>query len=652
MEKSLVFLLLILCFISSYAQEERLLGEAIPNHSADNIGTFDFPGVSCTPIGIAYLSNTSYPDLFIGSDRWYPGYYYYPFKKISKDGVPVFSKPKAFKAPVDHASPGCMLQEKDKIYGFWYHEDKILMSVFNQQSFTFEVTDEIALQLPRNPGAMFVERNKSGDFSFVFSISDGRTTRAPGSGRSADYIPYSPSGVYNGEVSHSYLYQATISAGFSTVKSMPVKASIGEVNVRSGHKNITKTTFNDNQVGFITGSRFGNLNFHQLSAEDKIINEGITVGENLITLRHPVVNATPLAYPGSDGKLTDLIVSGEGGIYFYKYVKYSKERNAPIYKTPKSLLAHQAQLKGGSLVVPTMVDWDGDGLMDIVSGNSRGQVLFFKNVGSQKSPKFISGEALTAEGHEIHIQPGYGENIQGPGEARWGYTCPNVVDWNMDGLYDIVMGDSRGKHSVFLNTGTKEEPKLAKEHPLYLEGLDLHGTWRCKPGVAKIGDRMAYVTLDDDDEFHLYWQLDAYNLQEGFKLRLEDGQPIKGNFLKAGGTGRLKFNVLDWDLDGTMDLIVGTPRHGCVPNPEHGLPWTYEKQRPGSAVLFLKNVGTDSEPVYQFPKLLKYKEEPIFLGQHSCAPTSWYVGNSKEPSLLIGRENGMFYFFDRKLISW
>src|SRR5690606_11507985 len=116
----------------------------------------------------------------------------------------------------------------------------------------------------------------------------------------------------------------------------------------------------------------------------------------------------------------------------------------------------------------------------------------------------------------------------------WGYTSPNVYDWNDDGLPDILMGDSRGKFTVFLNEGTVTEPKLSKEQTLYLDGMDMYGAWRVRPGVGKLGDRTAYIILDKDDEFHLYWKYDDYNLIDGGKLTLEDSTTIRANFLNAG----------------------------------------------------------------------------------------------------------------------
>ena len=157
----------------------------------------------------------------------------------------------------------------------------------------------------------------------------------------------------------------------------------------------------------------------------------------------------------------------------------------------------------------------------------------------------MRGVPLKAGGREIHFQPGYGMDIQGPGEARWGYVCPTVVDWNGDGLPDIVMSDSTAQHTVYINRGTLTKPELDFGHPIYMDGLELHGTWRVKPAAASLGGRMAYVTLDDDDEFHLYWQIDDHNLEDGGKLRLDDGSVIGANALKAGGTGRLKLNLAD-----------------------------------------------------------------------------------------------------------
>jgi hypothetical protein len=257
-------------------------------------------------------------------------------------------------------------------------------------------------------------------------------------------------------------------------------------------------------------------------------------------------------------------------------------------------------------------------------------VTFFANTGNNDTPQFDPGVPLWAGDEMIHVQPGYRLDIQGPGEARWGYTCPTVVDWNSDSLPDIVMSDSTARHHVYLNVGTKTEPKLAPAHPLYFDGLDMFGTWRVQPAAAKLNGRMAYVALDEDDQFHLYWQVDAFNLTEGGKLRLDTGEPIYANFLHAGGTGRLKLSLVDWDRDGATDVLVGTPRHGSVPHPETGLPQSLGL--PGSAVLLLRNTGTDAEPKFAFPKLMAFKGQPIFLGQHRREDLSLFDAKDYKPA--------------------
>ena len=66
-----------------------MLGEAIKNQKFNTIGTFDFPSVSCKPLGDAYLSDSAYPDLFLRSDRW-SNLYHVEQSKVVEDSPASF----------------------------------------------------------------------------------------------------------------------------------------------------------------------------------------------------------------------------------------------------------------------------------------------------------------------------------------------------------------------------------------------------------------------------------------------------------------------------------------------------------------------------------------------------------------------------------
>ena len=86
---------------------------------------------------------------------------------------------------------------------------------------------------------------------------------------------------------------------------------------------------------------------------------------------------------------------------------------------------------------------------------------------------------------EILVQGGYRTDIQGPQEARWGYTAPQVCDWNGDGLPDLVSSDNSALIKVYLRYRTVEgDLALRPAVPLRLDGLVLHGTWRNGPALA------------------------------------------------------------------------------------------------------------------------------------------------------------------------
>lgn len=622
-------------------------GEPIPVGTADGRGPFS-AGLTSWPAGTASLTGGKRPDLFVVAGRLSnpAGMFLYPWKADGADGAPVFGERIQISLPIPtESTPLCTVTEaQGGVWAFCLQAAEIVAAKLDWPSRTFAETERIPLTgLPRDPSALLALPREGGTWTFLLSVSDGKGGRPPGpGGRDPEYVPYDGAGIWRGGIPRFSLWEfipgqdpRQISRPGEEVLWTPGTLTAGSLG--AGHER-----------AIISGSWFGNIYYFPNKAS-----QGADLGERLPAvdesgemLRHPLAGTYPAAYPNVSGSATDLIAGGEGCLQFYRFAGRFTNQGNPVYKKPVPVLQEQAKLNAGTLPVPTIVDWDGDGALDIVAGNSEGRILFFRNRGTSRFPALEPGVALQAGAREIHVQPGYKGDIQGPGEARWGYISPNVHDWNGDGLPDILASDSTSRHYVYLNIGTKRAPRLDHERMLYLGGLDLHGSWRVRPGVGKLGDRMAYVALDDDDEFHLYYRLDNVNLSDGGKLKMEDGAPIKPNFLSAGGTGRSKIELVDWDEDGVTDLLVGTPKHHSIPNPETGLPRALGM--PGTSVLFLKNTGTNEKPAFRFPEVLRHRGKNIYLGHHEIGASAGALGPGNRKNIVVSREDGSLYFFQRE----
>jgi hypothetical protein len=86
---------------------------------------------------------------------------------------------------------------------------------------------------------------------------------------------------------------------------------------------------------------------------------------------------------------------------------------------------------------PEIVDLNGDGLKDILTGNTNGQLLFYKNVGTKESPLFSGYTFVESDGIPIDLK----------GDVR---SRPFVCDWNADGYLDVLIGAGDGKVHLYL----------------------------------------------------------------------------------------------------------------------------------------------------------------------------------------------------------
>ena len=651
-------------------------GERIPV-GGDGRGPMS-AGLSTYPLGWVNLPGAPTPGLFVVAGRFShePGLFLYEWRRLPGDAVPVLGARTPVRYPADPKKappPGVIFQMRDgRVYGFWIIDGELVRTRFAAERNEFVPLPVPAISVcgfpgtattPRtNPDGRAVERlgvveNPDGSLDLILSVPDDTPylTESMKTRRDPAFDPFDGRGIWRGGLPYVFLLGGRLAGPEAPADELEGLRQISATRREAmfSHGSLTRVDLGaSRERDLITGSYLGNL-YHY--GRDAVAPSGrelgaatLVRGENGRAVRNDYVWTSPLAVPNRAGQVCDLVVGGEGSLGYLEWQGLTAD-GVPLYAASRPVVVDAALVYTGSLPVLNSVDWNGDGATDIVTGNSEGKMLLFRNHGSTLRPDFRHGEPLAAGGKTIHVQQGYAA-LQGPDEARWGYLSPTVVDWNGDGLPDVVASDARAEHTVYLNTGTGTEPRLNHAEPLYCDGLDLHGSWRVRPGAARWGDGMAYVALDDDDQVHLYWRIDDVNLRDGGKLRLADGSAISANFLPAGGTGRTKITLADWDGDGAMDLLLGTPRHGSVPHPTTGLPQS--RGLPGATVLWLRNVGTDTAPRFAFPRSLQVKGRPVYFGQHECSVALTDLGGPGGPHLLVGDEEGRIHSFQREDISW
>jgi len=655
---------MLVLLLAMHARGQALVsGERLRVSGDDGVGVLASPDAyKGYPLGYATLTGGARPDLFFNAPNGVTrALYLFRYHSDDAEGTPIFASPVQLTHPWGdkNAPAGAVVQDASgAVHGYFYVKGKLVHTTLDPATRAFREGGSVEVKLPTTPQSIGAQLR--GDrVLIVATCSNGAIYRPEGDQASNDYVLYDGTGRFRGELTYSGVYGFTLDVDATRVLTPPALLSRSRSEMLGGSHGVDPVRYASEGVsGFVAGSRLGNLTFFPAEPGASQFGESkLLAGPDGITLRHPTSDAAVRGYPNASGEVTDLVVGGEGACWYYRFTGAFDQTGRPIYEKPVETLLADAQLYTGSLPVPSAADFTGDGAQDLLVGNSAGLVLLFVNRGTNAQPRFDRGEPVEAGGEPIWIQPGY-HGIQGPFEARWGYTCPTAADWNGDGLTDILLSDATATHKVYLNVGTASEPRFAPPSPLYLDGMPLHGTWRVRPGVAEMDGRMAYIILDTDNALHLYWRLDDHNVTDGGKLTLEDGSFMTahpgGADARPGNSGRSKIEAVDWDGDGKVDLLVGGAKRNSIPDPQRGLPWTRYQKTPGMQTIFLRNVGTNAKPVYAFPKQMQFRGKDLVLGAHAQSPAACLLGDTSDgrPNLIYGMESGRLYFFDHHDVTF
>ena len=348
----------------------------------------------------------------------------------------------------------------------------------------------------------------------------------------------------------------------------------------------------------------------------------------------------------------DLVVGDEDGRVAFVENTGKVENHMPVFKSPKYFQQKAEDVKFGALVSPFSVDWDDDGDEDLICGNSAGYIGFIENLQNGETPKWAKPVYLKANGKVIREQAGYNGSIQGPCEAKWGYTVLTVADWNNDGLKDVITNGIWGKVLWYENIGTKGHPKLAGPKPVKVQWNGKTpkpewNWWEPEPGTLVTQWRTTPITIDwnkdgltdlimldtdgyltyferfkDGDQLmlkpgkHIFYSDKTYNRKN--ELIDEEGGLLRLSEVRNGKSGRRKLAMVDWDGDGDLDLIVNSKN-----------------------AAWFENIGTENGMV-MFSFRGNFTDQK--LAGHSTCPTIVDYDKNGIPDILLGAEDGCLYY--------
>ncbi len=356
-------------------------------------------------------------------------------------------------------------------------------------------------------------------------------------------------------------------------------------------------------------------------------------GEDVITTRH--TGSSISLYDRDQDQLYDLLVGDIANDHITFLRNTGTPQKAYMTAVEMNFPADDQAINIRTFISTFVLDVNNDGLQDIIAAPNEylntenvqvAHLYLDQGTAGHSAPQLMSRDFLTED--MIDLSQG---------------SHPAIVDYNADGLWDILVGvygriNSEGRNGgqlyLFQNTGTSEQPFFQLVTDDWLGFKDLYGStnFYLTPDLGDLdGDGDQDLLIGNQSGKLIYFENIA-----GVGNVMQFKEPVM-NYMGIDVGSLANPTIVDIDGDGLKDLVIGESNGNNDPN----LPIKC------SHLNFYKNIGSTTEPMFE-SNVNQAPNDPCFgrVNTRDIRSTNkgyaspQFIEQGGDLALLVGTKNG------------